>query len=148
MNINLDTLTTLARAWDDITTTPEVEECPHDRYGLWTVEYDGRTYAIGTEEEADAAAREYIKESAWAFRPEFVAQYCAGSITAEHVRRIIGDDCEDANDVVLDLLEDFDTFAAAAINGDGIGHFLSSYDGESYEITSPCGDRLVVVRVN
>lgn len=149
MSLSPIDLATLALAWDDITKTPDVEEARHQHGDLWTVEYDGCTYAIGTEDEARAAAEAYIKDTLWAFRPEFLAQYATGTMRARWIEEIIGDRCEDANDDITDIIGDnLADLIDDAISSDGLGHFLNTYDGEHEEVTSPAGDRLIIVRVD
>lgn len=42
--------------------------------------------------------------------------------------------CESANEIVfLPIIEDFEDFVSDAIDADGRGHFLSTYDGEEVE---------------
>ena len=75
------------------------------------------------------AAKEYIKETVWAFNPEFLSDYVIISQntpikdTTIKVIKLLQNDCED------ELIEDFDEFADDAINSDGRGHFLNHYDG-------------------
>jgi hypothetical protein len=149
MSLSPETIAALALAWDDITQTPGVEECTRAHMGLWQVTYDGCTYAIGTEAEAEAAAAEYIKDTLWAFRPEFLCDYAPSCMRAEWIEQIIGDRCESANDDVTDMVGDnLDELISDAIAVDGIGHFLMTYDGEWYEAISPAGERIVIVRVD
>lgn len=146
--MNTTTAQTLAAAWGDISTTPGVKECSYDHMGLWKVEYDGCTYAVGTEEEANDAAAEYIRESLWAFNPDFLANYAAGPMRAKWIKEIVGDRCEDANDDITEMVSDrIKELIDDAIAADGIGHFLNSYDGDSEDVTSPSGERLIIVRV-
>jgi hypothetical protein len=149
MSLSPEILAILALAWEDITQTPDVEECARDHLGLWQVKFDGCTYAIGTEEEAEEAAAEYIRESLWAFRPEFLCDYAPSCMRPEWIQHIIGDRCESANDDVLDMVGDnLDELISNAIAADGIGSFLMTYDDEHHEARSPSGERLIIVRVN
>lgn len=111
----------------------DVDECT---YGEHTYEGNGGEWLVLTDEQADTMAREYIRESVWAFRPEFLALYTPEGIDADTVQAIQGERCEDANAPLLALIEagaGFDDFAADAIGADGRGHFLSHYDGEEHE---------------
>lgn len=110
--------------------------------GWETFEIIGQEYKVLTDEEADEAAADYIKETLWAFNPEFILQHSAASegTTAREDEEIIKalrmvqeSICEGANALVKALISDIDTFIEDAIDADGRGHFMSSYDGEEHE---------------
>ena len=112
-------------------------------YGLPVFTIDGEDVAIARElKEAEEAAKEYIKDSVWAFNASFLASHIA-NLDEEDIDSIRGDRCEDANPALLKLIDDFDAFAKEAIATDGLGHFLATYDGEEREI----GDFLIF-RIN
>ena len=112
----------------------DVHDVQEATYGDHTYEADGEEWLVLTDEEADTAAREYIRESVWAFRPEFVASYTVGHSSERAIRVVQEACCEDANPLILAAIGDrFDDFAADAIGADGRGHFLSHYDGEEHE---------------
>ena len=115
----------------------------YDHYGM-TI-YDG--YAIGTDEEADEAAAEYIKQTLWAFNASFIVCECGldGSLE-ECIQSWQEQKCEGANDGIESLIENscgMDEFIESAISADGRGHFMSSYDG--YEIEQ---DDYYIYRIN
>lgn len=103
-------------------------------YGLPTYTIDGRTYAVAAdEEEARRAATECILNSVWAFRPEFLASYMPEGIDVDTVVALQRRH-EDANTPLVALLKavgasNLENFIGAAIDADGLGHFLA-YDGE------------------
>ena len=109
----------------------------------WEVfEIIGNEYKVLTDEEADEAAADYIKESLWAFNPDFILEHSAASAdtTAREneeiikaIRMVQESICESANALVKALISDLDSFIDDAIEADGRGHFLSSYDGEEHE---------------
>lgn len=100
-----------------------------NRYDAW-----GREYLVLTDEEADAAMQECVRESLWAFNPCFLERYTPEGVEAEEIRLIIGDRCEDANGAMLALVGDrFEELVTDAGNEDGRGHFLAGYDGEENE---------------
>lgn len=110
--------------------------------GWETFEIIGQEYKVLTDEEADKAAADYIKETLWAFNAEFILQHSAASeeTTAREDEEIIKSlrmvqesICEGANALVKALISDIDTFIEDAIDADGRGHFMSSYDGEEHE---------------
>ena len=93
-------------------------------------------YFVYTDEEADEAVKEYIKESVWAFNADFIINHSKLPYEAkEMIKNFQTTKCEDANDTILALIDDFDDFVSDAISADGRGHFLSSYDGEENEET-------------
>jgi hypothetical protein len=127
----------LSKAWDDITSVPDVEEKDYEHYGMWVVEIDGEEWAIGTDDEAEEACADYIRDSLWAFRPEFLVSYVIDGID-EDIIKIIQQKCEDANDPITRLVGDRQAgLIEDAIAADGRGHFLSPYDGEEVEIITP-----------
>ena len=91
-------------------------------------------YSVYTDEEADEAAKEYIKESVWAFNADFIINHSKLPYEAiEMVEGFQSAKYDDANDTILALIDDFDEFVSDAISADGRGRFLSYYDGEENE---------------
>jgi hypothetical protein len=102
----------------------------YDHYGLPVATIDGAEYAIATsEEEAETACAQYIEQSVWAFNASFLASHIE-ALNEDDIERLRGDKCEDVNDALLKLIDDFDYFVEDAIGCDGLGHFLATYDGE------------------
>ena len=95
---------------------------------------DREDYLVLTDEEADEKAKEYIKDSAWAFNASFLANF---TDLPEEVFTAMQGKCESSNDAILKLIErsegGLDRFIEEAISADGRGHFMSSYDGEEAE---------------
>lgn len=110
----------------------EPGELSESRYDSNVIEYGREEYLILDDSEADEAVSEYIKESAWAFRPEFLASHMTG-IDPEDLAPI-QEKCESANPIILKLIDDLEHFIEDAVRSDGRGHFLSSYDGEEIEL--------------
>ena len=77
------------------------------------------------DEEADKRAEEYIKDTAWAFKPSFLSAHTG---IDEDVFNILSEKCEDSNNAVLSMIKDFDHFVSDAISSDGRGHFIATYD--------------------
>lgn len=109
-------------------------------YGLAVIEIDDEEWAIAmTDEEADAAAHEYIAETLWAFTPNFMSEITWLDIVVFETFHKSGL-CESLNDAyraIVDSTCGFEEFADAAISEDGRGHFLSLYDDEEVELD--CG---------
>ena len=110
----------------------------HTHYGLEVFSNGRKEYAVGTDSEADEACKEYIKDSAWAFRSSFICDYCnLPQELAEALEAMQSKKCEGANDAILALIEKTDGglegFVEDAVSADGRGHFLSSYEGEENE---------------
>jgi len=95
-------------------------------------------YLVLTDKEADMMAKDYIKESVWAFNADFILSECGLDRSGEEsLKAMQQKSCESANDFILSLIEKtcgLDSFVESAISADGRGHFLSSYDGEENEI--------------
>mgnify|MGYP003387258810 CR=1 FL=1 len=92
-------------------------------------------WLVCTDEEADEAATDYIRESLWAFRPEFLAGETG--LDAE-MFAFASDKCEGANPAILRTVEatcGLESFVQSAIGADGRGHFLAGYDGNEVEET-------------
>ena len=104
----------------------------------------GGEYSVFTEDEAEEAAGEYIRDSVWAFTAWFIADHAPDGITSDHIDAMRGDSCEECNDAMIALVEagsGMDRFISDAIGMDGLGHFLAHYDHE--ENDSPCGQFLI-----
>lgn len=101
-----------------------------------TDSYDNDYYVL-TDNEADEKAKEYIKDSLWAFNPSFLADQT--ELPIEVFEAIAANNkCEGNNEAIESIIEkttDIDSFVEAAIRADGRGHFLSSYDGNENEET-------------
>ena len=103
-----------------------------------TFEIIGQEYKVLTDEEANEETADYIKESLWAFNAEFILQHSSAyeETTNREDEEIIkarrymqGVLCESANALVKALISDLETFISDAIEADGRGHFISSWDG-------------------
>ena len=115
-----------------------------DHYGLKTYEIDGTEYAIASDyDQAEEACADYIKETVWAFNAEFLAAHIK-ALDAGDIGRLQGA-CESCNEALLKLIDDVDAFVSDAISADGLGHFLSSYDGDTVEIE---GTDILLFRLN
>jgi hypothetical protein len=97
-----------------------------------TFECGRKEYLVLTDDEADEKAKEYILDSVWAFRPEFLMAHMPEGVT-EDLIKAVQEKCESANPMLLKLIEDQDHFVSDAIAADGRGHFLNTYDGEENE---------------
>lgn len=94
-------------------------------------------YAVHSED-LDQVSTDAVLETAWAFRPQFLADHTG--LPVELFDALVANNrCEDNNEVVLTLLRKvgpgIEAFVRDAIAADGVGHFLSPYDGEEHEIT-------------
>jgi hypothetical protein len=101
--------------------------------------YDERLYGLAgdwlilTDDEANEAACDNIRESAWAFIPGFLVSYLPKGV-GEEIIEALQPQCEGANEAILSMLGDrFDEFADDAMSSDGRGHFLSGWDGVEHE---------------
>ena len=95
----------------------------------WTI--DGNDYRFFTDDEADDACSDYIKESVWAFKADFLARQTG---IDSKVFEILCRECESANDPILTMIEDYVDIVEAAVSSDGRGNYLSPYDGKEIEL--------------
>lgn len=120
--------------------TPDTEEgetledlIEESSYTSNEYEAEGNTYLVLTDEEADEAVAQYVRETLWAFNASFLADNTG---LPEEVFTAMQDRCEGANETFLKLVEDcgnMDELVSDAISIDGRGHFLAQYDGEEHE---------------
>ena len=103
-------------------------------------ELGNKEYLVLTDEEANNWAKEYIRETVWAFSSWFLSQH---TDIDEEIIQHLQDKCEGANELLLRSIIDFDAFVDEAISIDGRGHFMSSYDGHENEL-----NELFIYRVN
>jgi len=93
---------------------------------------NGGEYIVLTDEEADERCADYIRESLWAFNPDFLAAHsCAPSEAFEAIAA--NGKCESNSEIIEEMIDDFDEFVADAIRADGRGHFLAPHDGDEIE---------------
>lgn len=111
-----------------------------DYYGLPVFTDGGQQYAYAADDdEADQACAQYIEQSLWAFRPDFLA---SETDLPSEVFEILARQCESGNDAILKIVErtcSLDSLVESAIGADGRGHFLSSYDGDEIELDNGNG---------
>lgn len=107
-----------------------------------TFEIIGNEYKVFTDAEADEAAFEEIKDILWAFDADFIINhsrianisFCERKSLVETLQKLQRQLCENANLLVMALIDDIDDFVENAIETDGRGHFLSYYDGRENKI--------------
>lgn len=100
-----------------------------------TFSHDGNEYLVLTDDEADQAAADYIRESLWFFKPLFLMCYLPDGVDEEIIRFLQEKKCEDANPSLLSMVGNrLDALIADAISLDGRGHFLASYDSHEIEL--------------
>ena len=97
-------------------------------------------YLVLTDEEADQAAADYIRDELWAFRADFILDQCGifdelnhdeRSAAVKSLEAMQGKLCESCNAFIAALIEGtcgLEHFIEAAIEADGRGHFLAGYD--------------------
>ena len=133
----------LADLKDFLKDTPMAIEKGYDENHFQTI--DGAEYLVLTDEEADKATREEIEGLLWAFNADFILKktgfsdkLSSGEWTAMKaaLEEMQNKTCEACNEFIKGLINGtcgFDKFIEAAIEADGRGHFLASYDGEENE---------------
>lgn len=141
MEKNLQELKAQALA-DFLEISIEDLEIPEDTELPFVVLDTGANYAVLTEEQADARAKEEILDSLWAFNADFIISHCKNyndmdqwevNSAIESLEYAQKQCCESANGLVFALIDDIDEFVEDAINADGRGHFISRYDGAENE---------------
>lgn len=91
-------------------------------------------YYVLTDEEADKEVADKIEDDLWAFKSEFLENYFPEGVRAEHVRKAQEELCENAQPLIHALVGDrLPKLIQDAVDADGRGHFLASYDGEENE---------------
>ena len=90
----------------------ELTEERYDSYGLKVFSAYGLEYAVGTDEEADEAIKQYMQDSVWSFRPEFIASHTKAGASNGMIKAItaLQESCEDCNEDIKSLIEDMDDF--------------------------------------
>jgi hypothetical protein len=109
---------------DDLSESSHDDKC---------IELGRQEYLVLTDDEADQAAHEYVKDSLWAFNASFLSSM---TDLPEEVFSALGEKCEGGNDACLRIVEKtcgLEAFVEHAISADGRGHFLSGYDGNENE---------------
>lgn len=111
------------------------DEIEVDGSGMFIVDNE-EYYSIYTNEEREQAVRDYIRDNVWAFKASFILNHTGihwNDRIARALERMQEKLCEDANELILAMIKDFDEFVEDAVEADGYGHFLSSWDGEEHE---------------
>lgn len=97
----------------------------------------GREFLVCSDKGRDQEARNYIRESLWAFNADFIAAHARGDLghNAEEALKAAQEKlCEGANELVFSMIRSFRKLADDAIRADGHAHFLNTYDGNEDEI--------------
>ncbi len=112
----------------------EIETYTHYNDGL-VINIDGEEWVVYPDyDEAEKAASEDISQLLWAFNAGFLA---SATGLPECVFEALQGDCEGSNDTFEAIIQatcGLEEFTESAISDDGLGHFLSSYNGEELEI--------------
>lgn len=111
-------------------------------YGLDSFEFGREEWAVGSDDDAREAVRNYVEDSAWAFNSSFILGATGLPSAMGIALDKMKEDCEGANEAVVALISatcGMDHFVEEAIRCDGRGHFLSFYDGEEVELKTPVG---------
>ena len=94
---------------------------------------DDEEYIVAEgEEEANKAARRAVEDTICYFRPDFLAAH--SDVPEKVFAFLAGTGCFDDNEAYKAMIYDVDDFIDDAIDADGRGHFLNSYDSVEHEI--------------
>jgi len=89
----------------------EPSEIEIGNYPENSFEVGNAEYLVLTNAEADRCVAENIRESVWAFNPDFIVRHSKLPLEAEEmVRGFCNAKCEDANETVLALIDEFEEF--------------------------------------
>ena len=118
----------------------EPDEITETKYE--TFEAEGGEYLVLTDAEADLEVKNRIKEDLWAFRSSFIVSHVKNyanlsqkqvEVMEEALEKMQAKLCEGANPIVEALIDNMSRFIDDAVEADGRGHFLASYDGDEAE---------------
>ena len=118
-------------------------EVNQSKYDKDTFETEQGDFLVLTDKEADERVKESIKDTLWAFNTPFILEHIKGyQNTTDYEDRCITkalsklqeDLCETANPLIEKLIDNLDEFVKDAVDYDGRGHFLASYDGDEREV--------------
>ncbi len=105
----------------------------YKHYGLALyLAHDGNEYAVGSNAQAHKAAKEYILDSLWTFNANFIANIAGLDNQEERtVRKMQEEMSESANPLIRRIVgeKNLGRLVREAIAANGLGHFLSPYDG-------------------
>lgn len=93
---------------------------------------DGSSYAVYTEDEAREEVKQYVMEYFGYFLPDFIA-----GVTGLPEAMFDGNSeyaPSDVNALLEAVGSSINEFVSEAIEADGIGHFLSGYDGQEINL--------------
>lgn len=97
--------------------------------------YGREEYLVFEETEAYDEARRAAKELLWAFKADYLAYYLEISETAiEAMQEKMSEDCNEDLISIADNADNLDDLLDAAIDEDGMGQFIATYDGEENEV--------------
>ena len=107
-----------------------------------TFEAEGGEYLVLTDAEADLEVENLIKEDLQAFGASFIVSHVKNyanlsqkqvEVMEEALEKMQAKLCEGANPIVEALIDNMSRFVDDAVEADGRGHFLASYDGDEHE---------------
>lgn len=116
------------------------------KYDEFIFEVGSEEYLVLTPEEAEERAFMEIESMLWAFNLEFIRGYMPkmNDQAVKCLEEMRSKLCESSNDLFLALVGDnLNRLSKDAISAEGIGHFLSYYDGEEIDL-----DEFVAFRLN
>ena len=130
----------------DVETVSRASKCDYKYYNLSVYQIGNQEWAIGTKSQFYKIAIERIKEELWAFRAAYLADFLEEKkvfptwsqkewqVFMNSLTQMQEKMCEDATPMIEALLgPHLESFIETAIEDDGLGHFVSSYDSEIYK---------------
>ena len=119
----------------------------------YTVSWDdgkySEEYLVLTDFGAERYVTETIKESLWAFTPSFL--HTMTGLDTDVFKALANTDlCESLNPIIRAVVDStcgLHEFVSTAVEWDGRGHFLATYNGEEHEVTIK-GSTYYIYRTN
>jgi len=127
-------------------------EISADRYTENAFDAEGKTFLVLTDEEADEAARDAVRDSLWACNASFLSSYIPALRDARASKawqKMVGELCEDAGPLVEAMLGNrLEECLDDAVSLDGRGHFLAGYDSEESDAAVDNAGTFYIYRTN
>lgn len=103
-------------------------------YGLTIYRIEDAQFAIALDEnDAYAAAREYLEDFLWGFDLDLLLEFVKDGVTLEVLEALVALN-EAANDTLALLIDDEDSLFTHVIERKGFGSILAPYDSEEIEV--------------
>ena len=133
---------------NQLTITKEEDEDEDNQFKVIGMGEKSGIYVVETYEVSYEKAKQNIMEHLWAFKPSFLRRHIRYHInlTDESIDKLCRIMQSEANQIFQEILH-INLLVSNAIEEDGLGHFLNSYDGSSHEF-SKFDNNYVIYRID